>query len=197
MKNNYKPMSHEEFVQHIDKICCGLSKYITDNQIKVDYICPILRSGAVPAVYIANKLNIVKFLPIQVKHVAYKNADNKIELLFNPMNLIEIKKKEPVFLVVEALQSTGTSVEICINEIKNKYKEARILYVCLAKEYGSKSFKDVTVYEDFAFYYNENNKFSKEECEKLNIEYFNPVFPWEELEMQLEHPDDLEENIFF
>ena len=137
MKNNYKPMSHEEFVQHIDKICCGLSKYITDNQIKVDYICPILRSGAVPAVYIANKLNIVKFLPIQVKHVAYKNADNKIELLFNPMNLIEIKKKEPVFLVVEALQSTGTSVEICINEIKNKYKEARILYVCLAKEYGS------------------------------------------------------------
>lgn len=197
MQNNYKPMSHEEFVQHIDKICCRLSKYIKDNEIKVDYICPILRSGAVPAVYIANKLNIVKFLPIQVKHVAYKNGDNKIELLFNPMNSVEIKKKEPVFLIVEALQSTGTSVEICINEIKNKYNDAKILYVCLAKEYGSKNFKNITIYEDFEFYYNENNKFTKEECEKLNIEYFNPVFPWEELEMQLEHPDDLEENIFF
>lgn len=197
MQSNYKPMSHEEFVQHIDKICFGLSRYISDNEIKVDYICPILRSGAVPAVYIANKLNIVKFLPIQVKHVAYKNGDNKIELLFNPMNSIEINKKEPVFLVVEALQSTGTSVEICINEIKNKYKDAKILYVCLAKEYGSKNFKDLIEYEDFGFYYNENNKFSKEECEKLNIEYFNPLFPWEELGMQLEHPDDLEENIFF
>lgn len=197
MQNNYKPMSHEEFVKHIDKICSGLTRFITDNGIKVDYICPILRSGAIPAVYIANKLNIVKFLPIQVKHVAYKNGDNKIELLFNPMNSIEINKKEPIFLIIEALQSTGTSVEICINEIKNKYKDAKILYVCLAKEYGSKNFSDVTLYEDFAFYYNENNKFTKKECDKLNIEYFNPLFPWEELEMQLEHPDDLEENIFF
>lgn len=197
MQNNYKAMSHNEFVQHIDKICCGLSKYIADNQIKVDYICPILRSGAIPAVYIANKLNIVKFLPIQVKHVAYKNGDNKIELIFNPMNSIEINKKEPVFLVVEALQSTGTSVEICINEIKSKYKAAKILYVSLARQYGSKNFKDMTVYEDSAFYYNGNNKFSEEKCKELNVEYFSPLFPWEDLKMELEHPDDLEENIFF
>lgn len=197
MLNNYKSMSHEEFVQHIDKICCGLLKYIDDNQIKVDYICPILRSGAIPAVYIANKLNIVKFLPIQVKHVAYKNGDNKIELLFNPMNLIEINKKEPVFLIVDALQSTGTSVEICINEIKNKYKDAKILFVCLAKEYKCRDFKEIAAYENFAFYYNGNNKFSKEKCEELNIEYSHPLFPWENLEIEIEHPDDLEDNIFF
>ena len=43
MQNNYKSMSHEEFAEHIDKICSGLSKYIKDNEIKVDYICPILR----------------------------------------------------------------------------------------------------------------------------------------------------------
>ena len=29
MQNTYKSMSHDEFVQHIDKVCCGLSKYIT------------------------------------------------------------------------------------------------------------------------------------------------------------------------
>ena len=197
MQKNYKRMEHNEFLQYIDKICDHLGKYIQDNEIKIDYICPVLRSGAVPAVYISNKLDIVKFLPIQVKHIAYNNGDNKIEMIFNPFNSIEINKKEPVFLVVEAMHSTRTSVEMCINEIKNRYKNAKILYVCLTKEYGSKDFKNMTVYENVAFYYNGNNGFSKEQCEQLNVEYFYPLFPWEELKMELEHPDDLEENIFF
>lgn len=197
MQKNYKRMEHNEFLQYIEKICNNLKKYIQDNEIKIDYICPVLRSGAMPAVYISNKLNIIKFLPIQVKHIAYKNGDNKIEMIFNPFNSIEINKKEPVFLIVEAMHSTGASVEICINEIKNRYKNAKILYVCLTKEYGSRDFKDMAIFEDYGFYYNGNNGFSKEKCEQLNIEYFYPLFPWENLETELEHPDDLEENIFF
>lgn len=197
MQKNYKRLEHSEFLQYIDKICEHLVKYIQDNEIKIDYICPVLRSGAMPAVYISNKLNIVKFLPIQIKHIAYKNGDNKIEMIFNPFNAIEINKKEPVFLIVEAMHSTGTSVEICINEIKNRYKNAKILYVCLTKEYGSRDFKEVTVYEDCGFYYNGDNKFSEEKCKQLDVEYFYPLFPWENIEVELEHPDDLEENIFF
>lgn len=197
MQKNYKRMEHNEFLQYIDKICEQLEKYIKNNKIKIDYICPVLRSGAVPAVYISNKLNIVKFLPIQVKHVAYNNGDNKIEMIFNPFNSIEINKKEPVFLVVEAMHSTGTSVEICINEIKKRYKNAKILYVCLTKEYGSRNFKEIVEYEDVAFYYNGNNEFSKERCKELNVEYFYPLFLWEDLQTELEHPDDLEDNIFF
>lgn len=194
---NYKRKSNEEFIECINKLCNGLQSFIKKNNIKIDYICPILRSGGVPAVYISNQLNIVKFAPIQVKHVAYQNGENKIEILFNPFNSIEIKKSKPVFLVVEAMHSTGTSVEMCINEIKSKYKDALILYVCLTKEYGSKSFIDDTIYENTAFYYNGNNNFSEEKCKKLNVEYFYPLFPWENLEIELEHPDDLEENIFF
>lgn len=197
MQVSYKRMTHEKFLQCIEQICKDLSNHIDKNKIKVDYICPILRSGAVPATYISNKLNIVKFLPIQVKHITYKNGDNKIEMLFNPFNSVEIKKKEPVFLVVEAMHSTGTSVGICINEIKNRYKDAKILYVCLAKQYGSTNFKDKTVYENSVFYYNGKNKFSEDKCKQLDIEYYYPLFPWENLEMELEHPDDLEENIFF
>lgn len=197
MQKNYKRMEHNEFLQHIDKLCDHLRKYIQDNKIKIDYICPVLRSGAVPAVYISNKLNIVKFFPMQVKHITYKNGDNEIKMIFNPSNSIEINKKEPVFLIVEAMQSTGTSVEICINEIKNRYKDAKILYVCLTKEYGSRDFKDIAEYEDVAFYYNGNNEFSKEKCKELNVEYFYPLFLWEDLQTELEHPDDLEDNIFF
>ena len=197
MQKNYKRMEHNEFLQHIDKLCNHLRKYIQDNKIKIDYICPVLRSGAVPATYISNKLNIIKFLPIQVKHIAYKNGENKIEMIFNPFDSIEINKKEPVFLLVEALHCTGTSVEICINEIKNRYKNAKILYVCLTKEYGSRDFRDIIEYEDVAFYYNGNNEFSKEKCKELNVEYHSPLFLWEDLQTELEHLDDLEENIFF
>lgn len=197
MKKNYKRMEYNDFLQHIDKLCDHLGKYIQDNKIKIDYICPVLRSGAVPATYISNKLNIVKFLPMQVKHIAYKNGENKIEMIFNPFDSIRITKRKPVFLVVEAMQSTGTSVEICINEIKNRYESAKILYVCLTKEYSSRDFKDIAEYEDVAFYYNGNNKFTKETCKELNVEYFYPLFPWEDLNTEIEHPDDLEENIFF
>lgn len=197
MDKNYKKMSNEIFEKHIDKLCKNLSDFVEHNGIKIDYICPILRSGAIPAVYISNRLNIVKFLPIQVKHIAYKNDENKIEMIFNPLNSIEIKKHTPVFLVVETMHSTGTSAEICINEIKRKYKNAKILYVCLTKEYGSKDFSNSTIYEDSAFYYNGNNSFNEDKCKELNIEYNYPLFPWEILNMELKHPDDLEENIFF
>ena len=197
MQKNYKRMDYNKFLQYIDNICEHLRKYIKDNKIKIDYISPVLRSGAVPAIYISNKLNIVKFLPMQVKHIAYKNGENKIQMIFNPFDSIQIDKKEPVFLVVEAMHSTGTSVEICMNEIKSRYKNAKILYVCLTKEYGSRDFKDITEYEDVAFYYNGNNEFTKEKCKELNIEYFYPLFHWEDLKTELEHPDDLEENIFF
>lgn len=178
---NYKPMTHEEFLNYIDKICQKLEDYINDNKIKVDYICPVLRSGAIPAVYISNRLNIIKFLPMQVKHISYNDGTNNIEMIFNPLNCVEIKKEEPVFLVVEALHSTGTSVKICVNEIKKKYKNARILYVCLTKKYDSESLENVVEYEDTGFLHNEKT----------------PLFPWEILENELEHPDDLEENIFF
>ena len=197
MSKEYKNMSHEEFIKCIDKICEGLQKYIEDNKIKIDYICPILRGGAVPAVYISQRLNIVKFLPIQAKHIAYKNGDNKIDMIFNPFNSVEIKKDAPVFLLVEGLQCTGTSVGMCIDEIKNRYKNAKIMYVCLTKQYGSMDFKDITIYENSALCHNGDNEFSKEECRELGIEYFYPIFPWENLKMELEHPDDLEENIFF
>lgn len=67
-------MSHDEFVKHIDKLSDNLRKYLTQNNLKVDYVVPILRSGAVPAVYLANRLNLVKFAPFQVKHITHKTA---------------------------------------------------------------------------------------------------------------------------
>jgi len=117
--------------------------------------------------------------------------------LFFTTNFKQYIKPDELYLNMNALSRQYFALcDLCTN-IKNRYKNARILYVCLTKEYGSRDFKDIAEYEDVAFYYNGNNEFTKEECKRLNIEYFYPLFPWEDLQTELEHPDDLEENIFF
>ena len=197
-EKNFRKIPHEEFLKYIDKLCDGLRKYIEENKIKVDYICPVLRGGAVAAVYISHKLNIVKFAPFQVKHVVYNDGRNECEMLFNPLDNLKIEKEKPVFLVVECMHSTGHSAGLCINEIKKRYPNSIILYVAVTKAYGYKGFEDIVSYEDFGFYYNRKNiEYSKEECEKLGIEYFNPLFSWENFDIELNHPDDLEDNVFF
>ena len=193
----YKKMSERRFVQCIDKISDELKNYIKREEIKVDYIVPILRSGGVPAIYLSNRLNIIKFAPIQIKHIAYKNGSNKIEVIYNSLEDIQIKKDNPVFLVVDAMQSSGTSVEICLKEIIKIHKNAKIIYVCVSKEYGSKDFKNITCFETCGLKHKGRNKFTKKQCKDLGIEYFDPLFSWEILDFEINHPDDLEENIFF
>lgn len=197
-EENYRKISYDEFLKYIDKLYAGLKKYIEDNNIKVDYICPVLRGGGVPAIYLSHKLNIIKFAPFQVKNVAYNDGRNECKILFNPLDNLKIDKENPIFLVVECMHTTGYSAQLCINEIKKKYSSAIILYVAVTKAYGYKRFNDIVSYEDYGFYYNRRNReYSKEECKRLEIEYFSPLFPWENIDIELNHPDDLEDNIYF
>ena len=97
----HKKLSNKKFELYMNIIGDKLMNFIAKSDIRIDYICPILRSGAVPAVYIANKLNIIKFAPIQVKHIKYKNEENGYAKLFMPFEALNITKKEPIFLLVD------------------------------------------------------------------------------------------------
>lgn len=193
----HKKLSSKKFEVYMNIIAERLNEFAIKNEIKIDYICPILRSGAIPSVYIANKLNIIKFAPIQIKHMEYKNGISGYEKLFMPFDGLNITKREPVFLLVDGTCASGKSSRICINELKNRYQDSKILYVCIAKQYGSQTFEDKVIYEDCAFYYNGSNNFTKKKCEELGIEYNIPLYSWEILENEKNHPDDLEENIYF
>ncbi|MCL2383513.1 MAG: phosphoribosyltransferase [Oscillospiraceae bacterium] len=193
----HKKFSHKKFELCIDKIASRLQKFIKENNIKIDYVSPMLRSGGVPAMYIANRLNIVKCAPIQVKHVAYSDGTTGYADLFMPFDSLNNTKKEPVFLLVDGTCASGESARRCIDEFKSRYKDAKILYVCIAKQYGCQSFGDSVIYEDMVFHYNGRNEFTKEKCKELGIEYYLPLYPWEILEQERNHPDDLEENIYY
>ena len=65
-------ISHRKFKKYVLKLSREIEKYTTENNVRIDYAVPILRSGAIPAVYIANELNLIKFAPIQVKKIKRK-----------------------------------------------------------------------------------------------------------------------------
>jgi Predicted phosphoribosyltransferases len=197
MKEKHKKISYKNFEKYIDMLANNIETFLKKNNMRVDYVCPILRSGGVPATYIANKLNIIKFAPIQVKHISYKNGTEGYAKLLLPFSCLDIKKDAPVFLLIDGTCASGESSKICINEIKNKYKNAKIIYICIAKQYDSQTFEKQTVYEAYGFYFNGTNKFSKKKCKELNIEYNIPLYPWEILEQERTHPDDAEDNIYF
>ncbi len=194
VQERLRMVSYEEFDHIVKELCKEVKSFLDENDVRVDYVVPLLRSGAVPAVFIANELNIVKFLPIQVKHISYQSGD-KIEIIFDPLESVKIKKNNPVFLVVEGTHYTGTSVKICIERLLQAYPDARILYVCLFKEYSSQNFNDVTIFEMAGKIYGSTMEENK--CKELNIDAYGPVYPWENMEDQINHPDDNEKNIFF
>lgn len=66
-EDEIRNMTHDEFKSYCLKVSKEIDEYCKSNNVRVDYVVPILRSGAVPAVYIANELNLIKFAPIQVK----------------------------------------------------------------------------------------------------------------------------------
>ena len=195
MEERYRKMSHAEFEKHMESLSAKIEKFLTEQKLRVDYVVPILRSGAVPAVYIANKLNLVKFAPFQAKHVTFQDKREEIAVLFNPFETLKITKASPVFLVVDATHHSGRSAKICIDEIYKAYPGAKIIYAFIQKTYGGKLLENRAIFE--CYEYECGGSLSKEECKRLNIAPSYAIYPWENEDAEMTHPDDFEDNIYF
>ena len=195
MEERYRKMTHGEFRKHMDSLSQKIGGFLKRENLKIDYVVPILRSGAVPAVYIANNLNIVKFAPFQAKHVKFKSGKESVEILFNPFKSLNLKKEAPVFLMVDATHHTGTSAKICADEILKVYPKAKLIYAFIQKTYGGKLLGNRAAFE--CYEYECGGSLSMEECKRLNIAPSYAIYPWEKEETERTHPDDLEDNIYF
>lgn len=174
-----RTITHRKFKKYVLNLSKEIGKYTTENNMRIDYVVPILRSGAVPAVYIANELNLVKFAPIQVKKIKENGKYDHIILLNSLENLD--KEKELNLLVVEGTYSSGETVNTALNEIKKTLPKAKILFSCVCVRGEENLPKDV----EKSFY-----GFSLPR-EKLF------VYPWELKEQKETHPDQKIENIFY
>lgn len=178
-EDEIKDMSHEEFKEYCIKISKEIDEYCINNNVRIDYVVPILRSGAVPAVYIANELNLIKFAPIQVKKIKQNGIYDHIVLL-NTLKDLD-KNKEHVLLVVEGNYSSGDTVNTALDEIRKTLPKAKVLFstVCIrGKENMPKNIEK-------GFYGFDLPR------EKLF------TYPWESVDMKENHPDQKIENIFY
>lgn len=178
-EDEIKSMSHDDFKGYCLKVSKEINDYCTNNNLRIDYVVPILRSGAVPAVYIANELNLIKFAPIQVKKIKQNGIYDHI-ILLNTLKDLD-KNKELVLLIIEGTYSSGDTVNTALDEIRKTLPKAKILFstICIRGEENMP--KDIVK----GFYGFDLPR------EKLF------TYPWESVDMKENHPDQKIENIFY
>lgn len=175
-------LSHRKFKKYTQKLSKDISQYCAEHNLKIDYIVPILRSGGVPSVYIANQLNIVKFAPIQTKKIII-NGKRETRVLLNSLKLLD-KEKKYTLLIVEGTFSSGETVEVSLKEINKTLPKAKILLACVV----AKNPQNLPINIEKSFY---AKGLSGKKVGKLFI------YPWEIKQEKEDHRDREIQNIYF
>ena len=178
-------ISWERIDKFIDKIYLDVKDYLEKNNLKIRYISPILRGGGVPAIKLSHMFNVIDMLPIQLKHNSEtQKIDIKVGLDYIKNSKIN---DDECILLVEGNHVTGTTANIAANLLREKFGDnVKIIYVSLTRDYTNKNSVEKTIYTTWGMTTNEAKEVSKEECEKLGINYLLvSVYPWENIEEEL------------
>lgn len=180
-------VSWERIDEFIDKIYGDVSEYLKKNNLSIKYIVPILRGGGIPALKLSHMFDVVNILPIQLKYNAKTSLIEKKISLDDYENIKEVSDNE-VILLVEGNHCTGRTANIACKSVKEKFGEnVKVIYVSLTRDYTYKDSVEGTVFTTWAWTTNESKRLTKEECEKLNIDYHKvSVYPWENAKEELE-----------
>lgn len=178
-KKDLDLISWERIDSFVDKIYKDVNNYLKSNNLSIKYIVPIMRGGGVPAIKLSHMFNVIDMLPIELKHNHKTHEiDTKIGLDYVKDNFIS---ENECILLVEGNHVTGETANIDTNMIKEKFGEdAKIIYVSLTRDYTYKDSVKNICFTTWAMTTNEMKELSKEECDKLNINYnLVSVYPWE------------------
>lgn len=178
-------ISWKRIDEFIDKIYSDVKNYITENNLKIKYIAPILRGGGVPAVKLSHMFNIIDMLPIQLKHNSETHdIDLKVGLDYKKNTQVA---EDECILLVEGNHVTGTTSNIAVKLLREKFGEnVKIIYVSLTRDYSYRNSVDNVCYTTWGLITNETKQISEEECKKLGINYnLVSVYPWENIKEEL------------
>ncbi len=145
-----------------------------------------MRGGGVPAIKLSHMFNVIDMLPIQLKHNHETHGiDTKIGLEY--LKDTTINENECI-LLVEGNHVTGETANIAVEMIREKFgKDVKVIYVSLTRDYTYKDSVKNICFTTWAMTTNEMKELSKEECNKLGINYnLVSVYPWENIEEELD-----------
>ena len=184
-EKDFMNISWNDIDKITQKIACEVKEALSENNLSIKYIAPILRGGGVPAIILSHKLNIIDFLPIQLK---CSHRLNKVEEKINLDSVIkEPLKKNECVLLVEGNHVTGRSANLAKDMIIKKFgKDTKIIYVSISKDYSHKDSVADVEFSTCGIYTNETKSLDEKECKKLKIDYrLITLFPWESVEGEL------------
>ena len=185
-KENFHIRNLSEYEVELKSLVRKVVKYIKDNNLNVDAVIPILRGGNVPATFLAYALDVLLIIPVQYKYffIDKKVCELRRIISFNT-NLI--KKKKPVFLLVEGNHCYGNQAKHAASDLKDLYPNSKIIYAASNMDYNHQT----AVKDASAVFYgrltNDCKELSKKECIKLKINCDKDLFfPWENIEEEWE-----------
>jgi hypoxanthine phosphoribosyltransferase len=174
------PMSWDEFDRIASSLIDQLSTYQNKHHFKFDAVAPMLRSGGIPAVMIANKMQIIPMIPLQVKYnYDHGGVDTVIPPLC-PLTLDENAVKN--ILVTECNTYMGTSSKLVVNLLNKKFPKADLHYACITKVYGGP--QNIKGYKSYHIGCWTNEAFK--DNAPNNCRPGITIYPWETAEYELE-----------
>lgn len=166
-------------------ICDKLVSDIKNSGIKFDAITPILRSGMIPATIIANKLQILNILPVQVKCVHNPNDVKQMLPIMKPMD--SNFPSNPKILVVEANTFSGKSATKVYEILKSEFANVELYYATVTRVFR-KPINELEMYKKYFFGVMTDEELiaSEEEKTKYKLRDKITIYPWETTEYELE-----------
>lgn len=183
--DDFVHMTWDEYQSHINRIHLELNKFLKLNNITVDYIIPVIRGGAVPAISLSYLLKVVPIGVLQLKHDYSKSS---IDVISN--FLPSIPKDTKYVLLVDGYHASGRTSYMAYDMIKSALPDTGVLYVTLGRDVGYMENKRNFVFSYSAFYSNECGVISKEDSKREGVLTKYTLFPWEVLEDEVNNMND-------
>lgn len=174
------PMDWIEFHQIVNQLIEQLDNYQKKQKIKFDAVAPMLRSGGIPAIMIANKMQIIPIIPFQVKYNYDHGGVDTITPPICPKNLSASDTKDIV--VTECNTYSGNSAQRAYELLSNSFPNANIHYTCVTKVYGGP--EKIDGYKSYHVGKWTNEAFKDDAPD--NCREGITIFPWETAEYELQ-----------
>ena len=173
-------MNWEEFQNIIDSLIEKLTDYQTTHNFKFDAVVPMLRSGGIPATVIANRMQIIPVIPLQVKY----NYDHGGVDVIIPPTCPENVSKDSIknILVTECNTYSGQSAKLSYNLLHNAFPTSDLHYACITKVYGGP--ETIEGYKSYHVGKWTNEAFKDDAPEEYRKGI--TIYPWETPEFELE-----------